>query len=111
MVYSHGSIGALIELEEIGFTSHRDASLMQVFRDQSVTVEAQSQREGSITVSAHNMMEFKEPSSHTSQQHGFQASTQQTKRVLASELFKPLPLPPRRPEWMNVFHTVSFKAA
>jgi hypothetical protein len=76
-----------------------------------MAVEAQSQSEGSIAVSAHHVVEFKKASGHTSQQHGFQASTQQTKRVLASELFKPLLLPPCRPEWMNVFHTVSFTAA
>jgi hypothetical protein len=111
MVYSQGSIGALIKLEEVGFTSHGDASLVQVFRNQGMTVETQSQREGSITVPAHNMVEFKKTSGHTSQQHGFQTSTQQAKRVLASELFKPLPLPPCRPEWMNVFQTVSFRAA
>jgi hypothetical protein len=111
MVYSQGSIGAAVKLNEIGFTGHGDASLVQVFRNQSMAVETQSQHESSITVPAHHMVEFKKASGHTSQQHGFQASTQKTKRMLAAELFKPLPLPPRRPEWMNVFHTVSFRAA
>lgn len=111
MVYSQSSVGTPVKLDEIGLTGHGDARLMQVFRDQSMTVETQSQCEGSITVPAHHMVEFKKSSGHASQQHRFQASTQKTKRVLASELFKPLPLPPRRPEWMNVFHTVSFMAA
>jgi hypothetical protein len=66
MVYSEGSIGAAIKLNEIGLTGHEDTSLVQVFRDQSVTVEAQSQREVSVTVPAHDMMEFKKASSHTS---------------------------------------------
>jgi hypothetical protein len=110
-VYCQGSAGTPVKLDEIGFTRHGYASLVQVFRNQSMAVETQSQRQRSITVPAHHMVELKKASGHTSQQHGFQASTQQAKRVLASELFKPLPLAPRRPEWMNVFHTVSFTAA
>jgi hypothetical protein len=111
MVYSQSSVGTPVKLDEIGLTLHGDASLVQVFRNQSMTVETQSQYESLITAPAHHMMEFKKASSHTSQQHGFQASTQQAKRLLTSELFQPLPLPPRSPEWMNVFHTVSFRAA
>ena len=111
MVHRQRFIGALIELNEIGFALHGDARLVQVFRDQSMTVETQSQRQRSVTVPAHHMVELKKASGHTSQQHGFQASTQQAKRALASELFKPLHLAPRRPEWINVFHTVSFTAA
>jgi hypothetical protein len=66
MVYSQSSVGTPVKLDEIGLTGHDDASLVQVFCDQGMTVETQSQREGLITMPAHHMVEFKKASGHTS---------------------------------------------